>query len=570
MGRPAAARIAARALKLLVVGMLTIPSPGSAAEDLLTQLRTVEALHFHGVRQVPVSELKRSLRTRPPSIWPWADKTPFRRDFLSADTLAIRLVYRDHGFLDARVESVTVTTLRSPREVAVHYWVREGSQAKIRSVTFDGIQHLTGKLLMGKVYAHKGKAFNPTFLAADTARIAIAYKDRGYIPLVSAEARRDTRDSLKVDIRYIVEEGPLYRYGDVYLSAPGQANVNERLVRRELLMKPGDVFRISKVEESQQRLYDTGLFSQVQVTPLPDSTNKLVEFDLRVRERKPRWLDAGLGSGTTERFRFTADWGHHNILGRGLQGVISGNPALSLDNKGRFLRARGEGSLLEPWLFGFRTSGQLTFYDENGINRSDPAWVRTYDQRGVSFQVTHPLGLRTRAYLVQDNSWIKQDFILSRTDSATLHRLDSLLTIAPAQYSTHRIEAGYDRDARDSPINTLIGSMQSASWQIAGGPVKNETFRFTKWQGFASWYRPRGSGGWVVATRLRGGLTRPFGAPFPFNFTPEPADADVQRVPNEDRFRIGGVNSLRGYVETRCPRREASSCCWGTWSCESP
>lgn len=551
MGRPAAGSVSARAFKLLVVGMLTIPSLASAAEDLLTQLRIVETLHFHGVSRVPVSELKRSLRTRPPSIWPWADKTPFRRDFLSADTLGIRLVYRDHGFLDAGVDSVTVQTLQNPREVAVHYYVHEGEQAKIRSIKFDGIQHLTSRQLMGKIYAHKGKAFNPAFLAADTARISAAFKDRGYIPDVSAEARRDTRDSLKVDIRYMVVEGPLYRYGEVYLSTPGQTNVNARLVRRELLMKPGEVFRISKVEESQQRLYDTGLFSQVQVTPLPDSTNKLVEFDLRVRERKPRWIDAGVGSGTTERFRFTADWGHHNILGRGLQGVIAGNPALSLDYKGRFIRARGEGSLLEPWLFGFRTSGQVTIYDENGIDRTDTAWVRPYDQRGVSFLLSHSLGLRSRAYLVQDNSWINQSFILSKTDSVTLHRLDSLLTIAPTQYSTHRIEAGYDRDARDSPINTLIGSMQSASWQIAGGPVKNEAFRFTKWQGFASWYRPRGTGGWVVATRLRGGLTRPFGASFPF--TPEPADADVQRVPNEDRFRIGGVNSLRGYVENELP-----------------
>src|SRR5213075_1688840 len=131
--------------------MLTIPSLALAAEDLLTQLRIVEALHFHGVRLVPVSELRRALRTRPPSIWPWADKTPYRRDFLNADTLAIRLVYRDHGFHDARVDSVTVQPLRNAREVAVHYFVYEGKQAKIRSIHFDGVQHMTPRQLMGKI-----------------------------------------------------------------------------------------------------------------------------------------------------------------------------------------------------------------------------------------------------------------------------------------------------------------------------------------------------------------------------------------------------------------------------------
>jgi outer membrane protein assembly factor BamA len=81
----------------------------------------------------------------------------------------------------------------------------------------------------------------------------------------------------------------------------GDLHVKPRLILRELVFRTGDPYKGSLVQESIEQIYRTGLFSQVQMTPLPDSSNGVVEFDLRVRERRPRWLDAGIGSGTSER-----------------------------------------------------------------------------------------------------------------------------------------------------------------------------------------------------------------------------------------------------------------------------
>ena len=56
-----------------------------------------------------------------------------------------------------------------------------------------------------------------------------------------------------------------------------------------------------------------------------------------------------------ERFRSTVDWGQRNLAGRGLQGVLSS--VLAFDGSGRFLLARTEASVTEPWLFRTRTRG---------------------------------------------------------------------------------------------------------------------------------------------------------------------------------------------------------------------
>jgi outer membrane protein assembly factor BamA len=86
--------------------------------------------------------------------------------------------------------------------------------------------------------------------------------------------------------------------------------------------------------------------------------------------------------------------------------------------------------------------------------------------------------------------------------------------------------------------------------EIAGGPLQG-TSSFYKGVLVSAWYTPRANG-WVLGTRIRTGVIRPFGeATF---FTPDTTlDDEVQRVPLTDRFRSGGVNSIRGYNESSIP-----------------
>jgi translocation and assembly module TamA len=68
----------------------------------------------------------------------------------------------------------------------------------------------------------------------------------------------------------------------------------------------------------------------------------------------------------------------------------------------------------------------------------------------------------------------------------------------------------------------------------------------------SSWYTPLGTS--VLAGRVRGGVIGPFGRAN--QFTPqgtEPTDSQVERVPLENRFRLGGVNSIRGFHENSLP-----------------
>ena len=544
----ARARSALRAAVALLTLAVLLPGTAAGRSDLESQLKTVASVDLKGRHSVSVREIRGVLKTRPPSFWPWAEHRPLRTDFLNADCQAIEGVYHQHGFLDAAVRD-SLLPARDPAQVRVLFLIVEGPRSRIASVDFEGVIAVPHGSLRRALYSRRGRPFNPAYLVADTAIIARQEGEHGHLPRVEGAAARDAHDSLQVHVAYRVVEGPVYHVGGTVVEAAESLGVSDRLVRRELLFKPGSVYRVSKVEESEERLYQTGLFSEVQVTQKPDSTNTLMDFMVRVRARKQHWVDAGVGSGTQERLRFVGEWGHRNLGRRGLQELIGAR--LSLDQNAdirNFLLLRGDATLLEPWLFGTRNRAQVTVYAEK--RRDFRVDTLEIDKRanGVTFQVQHDFGRLTYLRLTQDNTWVlRQDLIFSDKTTLPPEMQDSIRQSVLPSYSTHLLQLSAVRDLRDNPLSTSRGNLQVVSAELAGGPFKGST-SFTKFELSSSWFTPLRRAGWILAMRARGGIVKPFGERNDFIPTAG-VDREVARVPTEDLFRLGGVNSVRGYAE---------------------
>jgi len=521
--------------------------PVRAQEDLLGEPRTIAAVEFNGRRNVGAGELRSVIKTRGPSFWPWRDRPVVKADFLRSDTLAIRERYLHHGFIDAHV-GVLVTSTRDSGQVMVTFIIDEGQRSRVGAVEFEGVRSTSERNIRRKLLTRPGQTFDPYALRLDTLKISELYQESGFRPHVAAGAwRGEGRDSLRWRVTFEVEEGPQFLVGDVLYDPAHTPHVSERLVRRELLLRRDDIYKRSRMLRSGERLYDTGLFSQVQISPLVDSTRSRMDFELRLTERKSRWIDAGIGSGTAERFRATGEWGHRNLFGRGFQGALA--TRVAFNGTGRFLLSRTELSLLEPWLLRTRTRAVLTPFYERSNDRANPDWLVELDARGVKLELIRELSRFSRVSISQNNLWARQDLtILSDTTSAA--RKEELERSVVPHFSTHSVALGALRDYRDNPINATRGSMQAVTVELAGGPLQG-TSGFRKTDVVTAWYTPF-SNGWVLATRVRAGVIKPTGDPPAFS-PEEQVDEDVARVPLNDRFRIGGVNSIRGYGESTIP-----------------
>jgi outer membrane protein insertion porin family len=531
----------------LVFAAMAVSSgrPARAQEDLLGEIKTISTVRFEGRRRVGDGELRSVMKTRSSSRWPWREKQALRVDFLRSDNLAIRDRYVHHGYLDAQV-GYRVTPSRDSTQVAVTFVIREGERSRVASVEFTGVVSHSEDQLRRKLLARPGQPFDPFVLQLDTLKISELYQERGYRPHVVATAYRgEGIDSLRVRVGFAVVEGPQYLVGEVYVF--GQEKVKERLIRRELVLKRDDLYRRSRMVRSWERLYDTGLFSQVQISPIVDSTRSRMEFELRVRERKPRWIDAGVGSGTAERFRATGEWGHRNVAGRGFQGALA--TRVAFNGSGNFLLSRTELSLLEPWLLRTRTRAVITPAYERSDDRADPRWLVEQESRGIKFELGREINRFSRVTLSQNNAWVHQNLTVF-ADTLTASVKDSLALSVVGRYSTHSIALGAVRDFRDNPLNATRGSVQAMTGEVAGGPFKG-TSSFRKLSFVSSWYTPF-SNGWVLATRIRAGVIEPTGSAPAFSIE-DLVDSAVVRVPLNDRFRTGGVNSIRGYGENSVP-----------------
>lgn len=524
----------------LALAVFANPSRAQQAE-LPEELRTIESVRYTGLRAISRRELVKgaSLRTRRPSVLPWRERPTLRRDYLRADSSAIVGFYGHYGYLDARVR-VRLLPARDARSTRVVFEITEGPRTFIERVDLAGVTAYPEKELRRGLLSQPREPFDPAFLQLDTLRIKSLYRERGYFVSVRDHAAQGS-DSTTVVVRFDVSEGPLYRVGDVEFESSGR--VRESLGRREMLLRPGDVYRQTRLTRSVERLYGTGLWRQVQVSSVLDSAEREVGLRIRLSERKSRWIDGGVGSGTTDRFRVSGEWGHRNLDTRALGGVVNGE--YSLDGMGHFRKAGAGATLTEPWLFGVRLLGQAGVFTLREDDRSNPSFIRRRDEQGFTFTLHRELSRLSRATLVQSNRFVHQDY--DTLAGGVVARPDTLR----ARYRTNALRLTLERDLRDNRISPTRGSYQVASAELAGGPLRG-TSSYRKLVVTSTWYTLL-SNGWSFAARAMGGVMEPFGST-PDNFSPtEGLDREVARVPFESRFFVGGVNSLRGYGENSVP-----------------
>jgi len=297
------------------------------------------------------------------------------------------------------------------------------------------------------------------------------------------------------------------------------------------------------VTRSTEHLYQTGLFQVAELTPSQtDSTSGLVDLDVRVRERRPRWIDGGVGTGTFEKARVSALWGNRNIDGTGRSVTASGSFGYNRADTTDLFRTREVLTYGEPWVLGTRTQGRASASYEKGF---DLFSTRIYLEQayGVSFGLSRELTrYRARLSLSLDNIWTIESRVLKRpaaadTTPTTIPAIDTF-KVAPYQ---RRWTLAFDQDQRDDPIDPQSGRLTHLSAQLAGSQRDGEG-RYLKYELLEAALAPVGLRR-ALGARVRAGYIAGLG--------PGPAGdfGVLGRVQPTDRFRVGGATSVRGYHE---------------------
>ena len=196
-----------------------------------------------------------------------------RTDFIRADRQALGLFYRRHGYLFARVDSVSVLPVGTSTKSDVHFFVIEGPRTVIDTIRVMNPGPVPEKEIRESLLYHEGSPLDFPTLEASRDSVVNEYADRGYVLARVVDSL--SVDSTRAHVLYDVRPGPRVFLGKVVVE--GTQQTKPHYVSRELVLHDGDVMRRSKLVHSQQRIFDSGLYTDaVSYTHLTLPTNREV------------------------------------------------------------------------------------------------------------------------------------------------------------------------------------------------------------------------------------------------------------------------------------------------------
>ena len=523
---------------LLLLTLLPNRLPAQVGSDLDVE-RVVRKVEIHGNAAYKPKELRNLLRTRGSSFWkPW-QKNPLRSDFVRADRLALTSFYRRHGYLEARVDSVPVLPVgKSARKWDVHFYLTEGPRAVVDTIRIEGTGPLPEAEFRKVLRFQSGSPLDLPIIQASRDSVVNAYADRGYV-LARVIDSLEVHDR-RVSVSYRVQPGP--RVFVDRFKVEGTQKTKPSFVTREMLLRPGDVVRRSKLVLSQQRIYDSGLYSDVQMELSPvDSATQRAEIIVSVREQKMGWIDAGVGYGTVDQLRLTGQWGQRNIFRSSMRFVATGRLGLRvLRNpvRTKFGDRRLDVALTHPWPLGVRMQTTVGAYTEDQpvIEVTDPAPLRAYGGSVVF----------ATSFLKDTRSYTSYELRHVVTDSVSI-------ASGGLSYTTNRIVFTSERDTRADIFNPKRGNDLLGKVEFVTG-ARPKAGGFANLGLQATGYVPLQAGA-VLALRVRGGYIEPWSS----GATPDTTlgtPRELDEIPVDDRYRTGGASTVRGYLENELGSRE--------------
>lgn len=542
---------------------LVLGARGLAAQAGQVPERTVTAVRFRGNHAIDALTLEAAIAT---SASNWTYRVPLlkhlglgqRRMFdeleFRRDVVRLQILYRQHGFFEARVDTAVT---RSARTVDVEFRIAEGPPVLVDSITVRGADSIVdARRLAARLPLAEGKPFDREQFDASADTVALSLRNRGY-PFVRVfrnyAVDRATRTAV---VEYQVVPGPRARIGDLVIS--GNRTVGAAIVRRSVAVRDGDWYSQDALYDSQRSLYQTDLFRYVSVGIAPDSTvggvDSLVRVQVQVNEGPRSRFRAGVGYGTIDCLRSQATFSTANFLGNGLRLDLAGKlsklgvgaptdwglgssvcQALSGDRFSSRINYLASATFTQPAVFGRRT--QLTWTDF-AERRSE---YNAFERDGVGSSLAASFGVGRVASLTLS---YRIGYGSTTADTAVycvyFDRCEAqAINVLKEAHRQAALSLSVVRNTANSPIEPSGGSVLSLELSHASPLVGSERLiSYSKAVVEGSWYAQL-QRGWVVALRLRGGVIRP-GLAFV-------VDTSIRFVPPEERFYAGGPASVRGF-----------------------
>jgi outer membrane protein insertion porin family len=251
----------------------------------------IRKIRFEGNNTFTDNELRKEMKTKPKGWFSWLTKSGrIESDQLDSDLDAILDFYRGKGYLRASSPGIRREPVKDGR-VDIVIPINEGDKYTVAGVGFGKMTVFKPEDLYPALTLNGNDPYNSKKMRDDITTIRSYYGSRGYADATVAPDIRDAGPN-RVTIIYRITEGSRYRVGKVNVA--GNTKTKDKVIRREIPLKPGDYFNSVELDTTKARLENLQYFSDVQVTGTP-SGGGYRDVDVLVEERATGSVGVGIG-----------------------------------------------------------------------------------------------------------------------------------------------------------------------------------------------------------------------------------------------------------------------------------
>lgn len=278
---------------------------------------------YDGRKKLKVKELEElsANRSRQFLGWLWGrNDGKLKLAELEYDSARIQDVYMRKGYLDSKVSQAFLDASFNDYSANLYYKIEEGERYKVSGVKIVlHIPVIEEDELRKILKVKNGAYFNIEDVRTDVESIRQKIADLGYAFVrVSPDLDKDSQSS-EVKVIYFIQVGQKVKINDVIIS--GNARTADRIIRRELLLAPGDTYKLSSLTESENALKRLGYFGKVKIEERRVSEDAM-DLLVNVEETRTGELMFGLGYGSYDKLMINASIRERNLFGTGQSGQL--------------------------------------------------------------------------------------------------------------------------------------------------------------------------------------------------------------------------------------------------------
>jgi outer membrane protein insertion porin family len=468
----------------------------------------------------------------------------FSQRLLTEDLASIKFLYQSNGFLDVKINSEVQDNYEAQQDqIAVVIKIDEGPQTLVESLQIVGSYAYSPDRLQRLVASLPNQPYSDANVAADRDNVTLFYYNHGF-PNVQFEAAATPAadEPQRMNVVYTINEGQQVFVNRVLVS--GLEFTRPFIVDRQMRIHGDDPLSQNRMVDSQRRLYDLGLFNQVDMAvqnPDGQEPSKDVLFNLQEAKRwtfrygggiefatgnipttsNPQGSTGVSPTGTLEITRLNMFGRDQTLTFRARVGLLVRRGLISYDAPRLFHRER--------WRFNI-----TGFYD----NAAD---VNTFTSERLSGTLSAEQKYSRTTTLLYRMSWQRVSI-----DPNSLVIDPTLVPLYTKPVRLAIPSFTYLRDTRDNPVDSHKGSYTLADLGLATSALGSQANFGKVLLQNSTYYTFKKR--WVLARNTQIGILHSYGTN-DFLGTPPTGTlpAEATSVPLPELFFAGGSNSLRGF-----------------------